>query len=768
MLKKISLGIFITLATLLTLIWITSPLLVRSLGNKVLSDYDLSLGNDTSVRINPFTFVIEINNLELLDNTKSLLQLEHLSIDVDPTRFVTGKVSVSFVNIRGFAAEVEQTAEGILIGGVDLAARFASKDEQNVSDTNKVNANAADESQTVQAVDPTDLQITVRDIRLEQFDLQFANAEVKANLGLRSLNIDSFNFAPGLIQLDVDADLRLEAALNQTTSTTSLAVDTLAKTNVTMRNETTSEIIVDNTSVELSNLVANAANYDVRNELIKVDAETFQMSADENLPTIDGVASFVLQGLKVKPTNEKGDNQTLTLSSVELPSIRIIQNETTTEPQVQIATINLQKLHAMVVAEESKKNLLELSSLIVNELEASASGASIDKITLGKVDVNTLLTESKQLQPMFVASSDSEINQSEQQAETEPPAKGPDQTADNSATSPFRIAVGEFSLKEPIDVYFKDNSVEPAFASHFYLNQLTLVDMDGTQPQQQALLTVRGGIDEYTKLSVDAKLLPFLAEPKYVIDGNLTELSLPELSPYVDQALGYVIETGQLDNKFDAEITGGIISGESVANLKAIDLTAIKKDGEKKGINGGAISLNMALNMLKDGDGNVELAVPISGDLNNPSVGVSGIVSLIVKQATMSAAKDYLITTFLPYSKVVKIALSASDSLLKMSFEPLYMTTNSDQFNKDESDYLNQLGGALKENKDIKVKICPVSASAQKLGTDKSGALDLAKRQGQRVKQYLVTQLKINSERLYACAAEIDPKGQTRIKFEQL
>ncbi|HBY88569.1 MAG TPA: hypothetical protein DEO86_22180, partial [Colwellia sp.] len=88
-------------------------------------------------------------------------------------------------------------------------------------------------------------------------------------------------------------------------------------------------------------------------------------------------------------------------------------------------------------------------------------------------------------------------------------------------------------------------------------------------------------------------------------------------------------------------------------------------------IDQGALPLNMAMGMLKDGDGNVELDVPLSGSISDPNFGLSSIVTLITKKAIMSATQDYLMTTFVPYANIVSIAITAGEFALKLRFDDL-------------------------------------------------------------------------------------------------
>ena len=97
----------------------------------------------------------------------------------------------------------------------------------------------------------------------------------------------------------------------------------------------------------------------------------------------------------------------------------------------------------------------------------------------------------------------------------------------------------------------------------------------------------------------------------------------------------------------------------------------MKNDEVGNLIDQGAQPLNLALGMLKDGDANVALAVPVGGSLSDSKFGLRSIVSLITQKAIMSVMQDYLMQTFVPYANIVSVAFSAGEFALKLCFDDL-------------------------------------------------------------------------------------------------
>jgi len=125
-----------------------------------------------------------------------------------------------------------------------------------------------------------------------------------------------------------------------------------------------------------------------------------------------------------------------------------------------------------------------------------------------------------------------------------------------------------------------------------------------------------------------------------------------------------------------------------------------------------AIPLNVALGMLRDKNDNITLEIPINGDVYDPSFGLKSIVGLVVKKVVMAKAKSYLINAFVPYAKVVKVALSAGSMALKVRFADLEYTPGQTQISETQSEFVEQIINLLTDKKNVIIRICPVATKA--------------------------------------------------------
>ena len=182
-------------------------------------------------------------------------------------------------------------------------------------------------------------------------------------------------------------------------------------------------------------------------------------------------------------------------------------------------------------------------------------------------------------------------------------------------------------------------------------------------------------------------------------------------------------------------------------------------------IDQGILPLNMALGMLKDSDGIVELDVPLSGSTSDPQFGLSSIVTLITQKAIMSATQDYLMTTFVPYANIVSIAITAGEFALKLRFDDLAYQEKQIKPNKKQSAYLKDFIALMQEKEETRVIICAISTPADidlENGAEITNKetikrlIKIGEEREQALKDYLIEKGDIESSRILFCKPQID------------
>ena len=180
---------------------------------------------------------------------------------------------------------------------------------------------------------------------------------------------------------------------------------------------------------------------------------------------------------------------------------------------------------------------------------------------------------------------------------------------------------------------FDDRKIKPGFSS-------TLTELTGrvtgvtSITKKPADVDVRGKIGRYIPVEIAGKVHPFKENLFVDLKASLRDFNLSPLTPYSGTYAGYKIEKGSLsfdlkylisDMKLDAEnrvVIDQLTLGDRVESPQATKLP-----------------VGLAVTLLRDADGKINLDIPVTGRLDDPEFSVwrivlQVIVNLLTKVAT--------------------------------------------------------------------------------------------------------------------------------------
>ncbi|MGY4492357.1 DUF748 domain-containing protein [Pseudomonas sp. TE3610] len=198
-----------------------------------------------------------------------------------------------------------------------------------------------------------------------------------------------------------------------------------------------------------------------------------------------------------------------------------------------------------------------------------------------------------------------------------------------AASKPLLIHVGGVKINDG-SAYFADSSLTPNFATNIQQLTGTIGTID-SQQQKPAKVDIKGKVDRYAPVTIQGALTPFDPMASLDIDTRFNRLELTTLTPYSGKFAGYRIRKGRMNLQLHYVITKGQLKAENKVLVDQLEL------GEKVD-SPDAVSLpvRLAIALLKDVNGQINIELPITGDLNNPQFSVMPIVwqtlrNLVVK-----------------------------------------------------------------------------------------------------------------------------------------
>ncbi len=218
-------------------------------------------------------------------------------------------------------------------------------------------------------------------------------------------------------------------------------------------------------------------------------------------------------------------------------------------------------------------------------------------------------------------------------AASAPPAPPASAAAAASTPLPIDIAIGGIRLVNG-RVDYTDHFVRPNYSAALTELNGSLGAFSSTS-RDMAALQLHGRAEGTALLDITGQVNPLAPPLALDVQAKATDLELAPLSPYAGKYAGYAIERGKLsmDVAYRIDADGRLEAKNQVILNQLTFGDAIDSPTATK------LPVRLAVALLKDRNGVIDINLPISGSVNDPQFSVGGIVvklivNLLVKAVT--------------------------------------------------------------------------------------------------------------------------------------
>jgi len=774
-----------TFLTLYLIVWAISSPLSKHFIKPILLEKGLFLSPDTSISYNPFLSQLTVNELTLYnDKQQTVLSINSLAIRLTLLRLLFDEISVSKLELNGAYLKIDKTPSQLIIAGINLSQE--SSDE-------KLDKNIKTESSSFL------YQLILPELTFKQINIDVNNNAKPHHIKIEKLLISQVEASQhsqqvtlslqstideAIFELTGDANFELgQGEINSQLSINNYPInrlqhytDELSELSGFLSLSSKQHITIAPEQLNLHISEAKLSNSDF---LIGFHKQFFSLKKLEN--TIDNLKLTLTQG---EITELSGASQ-LTLNNAdiyhEIPSQKLVHVERLALndisfhlddlPQVKVSSFVIDNIYGSKNENSDLPSLVSLKQFNVSDILVSEKQLAVNKVILDTLQSEVILDKNKVLTNLIELPK----TQTEKEEGTEIIKEIDQEKSPRSAD--FSISLNEFSLIGENQLSLRDNSVEPIVKRQLYIDTLHFGSISNAKVKQelQTPFELIGRSNKYAYFNFKGFTQPFAEVPTHHLQGFLKELSLPTVSRYMKQAVQMELKSGQLDTNIDVTLTGDQLDGNVVILLQGLE-TAIADSNEAGAlIDQGSLPFNMALGMLKDNRGDVELDVPLSGSTSDPQFGMASILTLITQKAILMATQDYLMTTFVPYANIVSVVMTVGEFALKLRFDDLIYQAKQIEPNENQQTYLQAFITLMQDKEDTRVNICAISTPAD-IGittgsqvTNKDHVRQLkhiAEQREEALKEYIIKHGNIASSRLLLCAPKIDSSDNAQPRIE--
>lgn len=270
-------------------------------------------------------------------------------------------------------------------------------------------------------------------------------------------------------------------------------------------------------------------------------------------------------------------------------------------------------------------------------------------------------------------------------------------------TSPIKYKVNKFLISNSTSD-FSDLSLILPFSAH--ITQLN-GSVKGISSKKNAEYDINldGRVANLSPVIVKGLITPDTGNSEFTLDFN--SMPLPLITPYMADFAGRKIEKGNMTLELQYKINQRQLEA---SNKLLIEKLVLGEEVE----NPDAVSLplGLAIALLEDSDGNIELDVPVTGDLDNPEFSVAALVF------------DALANVI---SKVIASPFNAISSLLDSEADISKVTFSAGEthLGKQQKENLDALASALLQRPALTLEIKGTAFSNQDWPPLQSEALTL-------------------------------------------
>ncbi|WP_231562057.1 DUF748 domain-containing protein [Colwellia psychrerythraea] len=802
------------------LIWLVSSPVAKHFISPILAEKQLQLSDNASISFNPFLMRLTLSDITLTstkyEKPEDVFSLAELKIQVTLWQLAFDKIVISKFTLGQGNLKITQHDGHLVIAGIEIANETQSQEQKSNQGTEVTNTDFP-------------YQLILPKLVLTQFDFEIERKSNQQKNKTHHITIEQLILSQlKATQKQQEVHLTLSALVDETqltlTVNTQLTsgegdirsniridnypikklaryVEQLSELNgqlsfasqqtITLAEQSTN-IRVAKAAIKLQALNLAVAEHSLTLQDLQHDFSNVEVDLQDNKIThLAGDSSIKLTGAELKKKSSNAiiaafkalnladidflldDEPSIDIANVVLDGFIFSKKATLTDVIAQKVIDRINKRsqeEGLDIAAEAIVKLppvMQLKQLTVNNLHIHEKSIAINSIIIDSLTGEIIVKENKELANLI--------------ALAEKPAEKSIEVAKQPIAIEKELLLAETEVKDDSFVFsfnelrfindnsfdFTDFSVDPIYQRTLFIDTLTVGALSNNKEKQkeQTPFALKGRSNKYANFQLAGYLQPFSDIASYHLKGDFKEFSLPAISSYLKESTGLEVKTGRLNTNLDITLIGDELDGNVIVLLEALETSLVDSEEAGNLINQGALPLNMAMGMLKDSDGNVELDVPLSGSTADPQFGLSSIVTLITKKAIMSATQDYLLTTFVPYANIVSIAITAGEFALKLRFDDLEYQVQQVEPGEHQKAYLKDFIALMQEKDDTRVTFCAISTPADigvKAGstiTDKiqiKRLLDLGEQREHALKDHLIEQGKIESSRILFCKPQID------------
>ncbi|WP_434112845.1 DUF748 domain-containing protein [Paraburkholderia caffeinilytica] len=229
-------------------------------------------------------------------------------------------------------------------------------------------------------------------------------------------------------------------------------------------------------------------------------------------------------------------------------------------------------------------------------------------------------------------------------------------TAATPPQSPVKLHFGQLVLQQG-RVTYTDNFIKPNFTANLVAIQGT-VGAFGTQSTTPAPVDIAAKLAANGPLSIRGTVNPLIAKPALDLTASAHDIELTNLTPYSAKYAGYPITKGKLNVDLHYKLDNDQLNANNHIFIDQLTFgDHVENDTATK------LPVRLAISLLKNSRGEIDVNLPVSGSLSNPEFSIGGLIWHAVLNLLQKAVTA-------PFSLIANAFGGGGEELGYVEFDP--------------------------------------------------------------------------------------------------
>jgi hypothetical protein len=192
-------------------------------------------------------------------------------------------------------------------------------------------------------------------------------------------------------------------------------------------------------------------------------------------------------------------------------------------------------------------------------------------------------------------------------------------TVPGTPQNPVRLHFGQLVLQNG-RVNYTDNFIKPNYTANLVSIQGT-VGAFGTDSKEPAPVDVSAKLAANGPITIRGSVNPLIAKPSLDLTATAHDIELTNLTPYSAKYAGYPITKGKLNVDLHYQLANDQLTANNHIFIDQLTFgDHVDNDTATK------LPVRLAISLLKNSRGEIDVNIPVSGSLNNPEFSIGGLI----------------------------------------------------------------------------------------------------------------------------------------------